>query len=108
MNLQPGPFNMIKSGRKTVEMRLYDEKRQRIKKGDRILFRSAENGDELLVKVEETIVYPDFSALYSAHNKASIGYLDDEVANPSDMLVYYSEGDVARYGALAIVVSLVN
>ena len=38
MKLYPAPFDSIKSGRKTVEMRLNDEKRQLIKIGDRIRF----------------------------------------------------------------------
>lgn len=30
MNLQPAPMKMIRSGQKTIELRLYDEKRKRI------------------------------------------------------------------------------
>ena len=32
MKLQNGPFNSIKNGKKTIELRLYDEKRQKVKK----------------------------------------------------------------------------
>lgn len=108
MRLQQRPFNMIKSGRKTVEMRLNDEKRRKIKKGDLIAFKSVDSGEELCVMVADTIVYSDFEALYRHHDKLSIGYLDDEVANPEDMLIYYSKNDVSRYGVLAIVVSLLK
>ena len=38
MQLQPEPFSMIKSGVKTIELRLYDEKRRKIRIGDEILF----------------------------------------------------------------------
>ena len=34
MKLNSTPFEMIKSGEKSIELRLYDEKRQRIKEGD--------------------------------------------------------------------------
>ena len=34
MKLNPSPFEMIRSGRKTIELRLYDEKRRSIEKGE--------------------------------------------------------------------------
>ena len=38
MKLNEGPFERIKNGTKTIEFRLYDEKRQQIKVGDKIEF----------------------------------------------------------------------
>ncbi len=38
MLLAPKPFEMMKSGQKTIELRLYDEKRKHIQIGDRIRF----------------------------------------------------------------------
>ena len=38
MKLQESPFERIKNGTKTVEFRLYDEKRSKIKIGDQIEF----------------------------------------------------------------------
>ena len=38
MKLRPQPFNMIRSGQKTYELRLYDEKRQRVQVNDEIEF----------------------------------------------------------------------
>ena len=38
MNLHNDPFTLIKMGFKNIEMRLYDEKRKKIKKGDTIEF----------------------------------------------------------------------
>ena len=43
MNLNDTPYNMIKSGRKTIELRLYDEKRRMISIGDEIEFVIANN-----------------------------------------------------------------
>ena len=37
MKLNENPFERIKNGTKTVEFRLYDEKRQQVKIGDKIL-----------------------------------------------------------------------
>ena len=42
MKLNPKPYKMIKDGQKTVEMRLYDEKRQAISVGDIITFQNTE------------------------------------------------------------------
>ena len=44
MKLNPKPFAMIAEGRKTIELRLYDEKRQGISLGDTIVFKNTENG----------------------------------------------------------------
>lgn len=38
MSLRNKPFNSIKSGTKTIELRLYDEKRKLISVGDIITF----------------------------------------------------------------------
>lgn len=42
MRLADAPFDMIKSGKKTVEVRLNDEKRRQICVGDIIIFRRKE------------------------------------------------------------------
>ena len=107
MNLNPGPFAAIKNGLKNVEMRLNDERRQSIKKGDYIRFTHTESGEQLLVKVEDKLVYRDFSQLYAHHDKTTIGYTADQEAHPDDMLEYYTREKIEKYGALAIVLSLV-
>ena len=38
MKLNKSPFERIKNGTKTIEFRLFDEKRQQIKVGDKIEF----------------------------------------------------------------------
>lgn len=38
MKLQQSPFERIKEGKKSVEFRLFDEKRKQIKIGDQIEF----------------------------------------------------------------------
>ena len=39
LKLQPNFFNYVKYGTKRIELRLYDEKRQKINIGDTIIFR---------------------------------------------------------------------
>lgn len=48
MNLRPKPFGMIKDGRKTIELRLYDEKRRQIVVGDTIQFMNTEDEQDII------------------------------------------------------------
>ena len=107
MNLNPGPFESIKSGSKTVEMRLNDERRVGIEKGELIRFTNVETGEILLVRVLDKSVYPSFKELYSCYSKTSIGYKENEDADPSDMLTYYTEENIAKHGALALEIELI-
>ena len=51
MKLQNLPFIAMKEGRKTIELRLYDEKRQQIHSGQMIEFTNIETNETLKVKV---------------------------------------------------------
>ena len=51
MKLKNDPFERIKSGKKTIEIRLYDEKRRKIKENDYIEFTNLEDGEVIKVKV---------------------------------------------------------
>ena len=106
MNLNPRPFEAIKSGRKTVEMRLNDERRRYLDKGDFILFTNTETGEELFVKVNGRIEYPSFRELYEHHDKLSIGYNENEVADPDDMLEYYTQEQIDKHCALALLIEV--
>ncbi|MBQ2255674.1 MAG: DUF3850 domain-containing protein, partial [Clostridia bacterium] len=44
MKLRPHPFAMIKSGKKTIELRLLDEKRRQIALGDTLIFINTDSG----------------------------------------------------------------
>ena len=65
MRLHPEPFNLIKKGTKTIEMRLYDEKRKQIKEGDIITFTNRETGEKIDTKVLKLHIYPSFEELYN-------------------------------------------
>ena len=64
MNLQPQPFNMIRSGQKTFELRLYDEKRQKVHVGDEIEF-SCLDGNEapFVVRVTGLHLFENFGSM---------------------------------------------
>lgn len=106
MNLHNEPFALIKEGSKTIEMRLNDEKRSKIKVGDKIEFTNNVSKDKLTVKVTNLYHYKSFEELYLNHDKISIGYKENEEAKPEDMEVYYSKDNIEKFGVLAIEVSV--
>ena len=104
MKLQAAPFAMIKSGRKTYELRLYDEKRRAIAIGDEIVFSHAVTGEKVRCTVISLRRFPSFSALYASLPLLACGYTEETVgsASPEDMAQYYKKEDELRYGVLAI------
>lgn len=108
MRLHRGPFELIKNGSKTIELRLYDEKRQMINVGDTITFENRNDGDKIQVKVIELHKYPSFEELYKHFDKISMGYKEDEEADPKDMELYYSSEEQSKYGVVGIEVELIK
>lgn len=107
MKLNPEPFMAIKNGTKTIEMRLYDLKRQLICKGDIIEFVNTQNkNDKIKVIVKALHTYKSFDELYEKFDKISLGYRAYESALPSDMLKYYSKDEIAEYGVVGIEVEM--
>ena len=106
MSLYPDAFALVVSGSKKVEMRLNDEKRQKVNIGDLIIFTNTESKDEAITEVIDLKSFNTFNELYSSYEKTVIGYRKDEIANPDDMLKYYSESQIEKYGALAMEIKL--
>lgn len=107
MNLNSKPFEMIKSGNKTIELRLFDEKRQKIKVGDRIVFTETVTSEKLSVKVEKLHRFNNFDELYKSLPLLKCGYTEKTVADakPSDMEEYYSLEEQKKYGVVGIEIS---
>ena len=102
MRLHNGPFEKIKSGTKTIEMRLNDEKRQLIKIGDSIKFINRVTEEEMITLVKGLYYYESFDELYKHFDKISIGYDLEDDADPNDMSQYYSNEDIENYGVVGI------
>lgn len=102
MNLWNDSFLKIKNKTKTIEMRLCDEKRSLISIGDIIEFTNTRTNEILECIVTNLYKYKDFYELYKYHNKIAIGYSNDEIADPNDMLAYYSIEKIEKYGVLGI------
>ncbi len=108
MKLHNEPFNSIKNKTKTIEMRLNDEKRQKIKVQDIIIFTNTKTFEQLVCEVVNIYKYQDFNELYKNHNKIAIGYQKEEAANPIDMEKYYNPNDIKTYGVVGIEIKIVE
>lgn len=104
MRLHAEPFSQILQGKKTIELRLNDEKRQKINIGDEIVFSCSDDNGVLKAVVKKLYVFSDFQSLYKALPLEKCGYDETEVASASytDMEEYYDKEKIEKYGALGI------
>ena len=103
MKLNENPFERIKNGTKTIEFRLYDEKRQQIKIGDQIEFSKLPDLQEkLLVDVTELYREDTFENLFREL------YTDKYEINrrTKSMEKYYSHEKEKEYGVLGIKIKI--
>lgn len=99
MKLNESPFERIKNGTKTIEFRLYDEKRQQIKVGDQIEFSKLPTLQEkLLVDVVELFREDSFEKLFRKL------YTDEDEIQRKAKAIYeiYSPEKEQQYGILGI------
>lgn len=108
MTLVDFAFNAIKNKTKTIEMRLNDEKRQKIKRFHQIEFTHLQTNEKIYVLVKQMHYYPSFEELYKHFDKISLGYKEDEVANPKDMEQFYSQENISKYGVVGIEIELID
>ena len=109
MNLTPAPMQEIRTGNKTIELRLNDEKRKQISVGDTIKFINTEDSnDTLRVKVVDLFLFSSFAELYDNLPLLNCGYNEDNIntASPDDMEMYYSREKQNKYGVVGIEISL--
>jgi len=108
MKLNNGPYNSIYYGKKDIEMRLYDEKRQLINVGDIITFTNNETLENFDARVVCLHKYKSFDELYDKFDKLRLGYKEDEIAKAEDMEMYYSKEDIDKYGVLGIEIVVIR
>lgn len=104
MKLNSSSFEMIKSGEKTIELRLFDEKRQKVKVGDKIVFANTATGEILNATVVKLHRFKTFNELYNSLSLLKCGYTTENIdkATPSDMEQYYSVEEQMKYGVVGI------
>ena len=107
MNLKKSPFEMIKSGYKTIELRLWDEKRSLININDEIIFSCGE--ETLTARVLALHRFENYEALYNSLDLLKCGYLPEELstATAEDMNLYYPPEKQQKYGVVGIEIKLI-
>ena len=104
MRLDAVPFEQIKSGKKTVELRLYDEKRRALGTGDTVIFRRTDGDGELRAQVVSLDVRKSFADLFALPDMLVASGFDEcaPAQAVSCMRAYYSADDENKYGVVAI------
>ena len=104
LKLQPKYFNYINNGTKRVELRLYDEKRQKINIGDIIIFQEEPELEiTMKVKVIGLLRYNTFEELFEDFD---IEILADKSMTKQELLntleKFYTPEKQKQYGVLGI------
>ena len=102
MKLATEPFNKIASGKKVIESRLYDEKRQQIHIGDVIEFSENDNSENTAKTiVKGLLLYATFKELFADHDPSLFGEESKDFLL-NQIKQFYSDEDEQRYGVVGI------
>lgn len=104
MKLQSKYYDFILEGTKRIEIRLFDEKRQRIKLGDTIKFlKEPLLSESFRVRVVDLLRYNSFEDLI---NDFDVGTLANEAMTKEELIAvlesFYSKERQKQYGVLGI------
>lgn len=96
MSVRHKYFELIKSGQKDIELRAYDEKRKKMKAGDKFLLYDAENPDEYIIcEILNMHIAPDFESLFKKIDIKRSGFKD--IAELMDTITkFVSREELAR------------
>lgn len=109
MKLNPEPFEKTASGKKTIELRLYDEKRKLVKPNDEIIFTHTESPyRSISVIVDSVVMAASFELLFKHISLVDCGYDEKEItgSNHLNMSQYYSEEKQRQFGVVGIKFSI--
>lgn len=110
MRLAAEPFEKIGREEKTVEIRLYDEKRKNIKVGDKIVFRLlSDESNVIITTVKALHRFNTFQKLFASElfSKTGCGELSIDAATEY-MYKFYNKEQEERYGVLGIEIEVDN
>lgn len=104
LKLQPKYFDYINKGTKRIELRLYDEKRQKINVGDTIIFQKEPDLETTMkVKVIGLLRYNSFEELFEDFN---IEIMADKLMTKQKLLnvleEFYTPEKQKQYGVVGI------
>ena len=101
LHVQPVFFNMIQDGTKTIELRLWDEKRRKINIGDEIIFQKNDSDETITTRVNYLVVAQNFSELFKMIDVKDAGFENTEIAQES-IEQYFSKEAQEQNGVVGI------
>lgn len=110
MKLQKAPFDAILTGKKSIELRLNDEKRRKIQVGDTILFQLCGTQQQIRSTVAALHHADSFAELFERLPLADCGFSPEDDADSAvkSMRNYYSAQQEQTYGVLGIELSVLR
>lgn len=107
MRLNKEPFEKIKNGEKTIECRLFDDKRKKIKINDTIIFQLKDNDSQ---KIQTNVInlykYQTFDELLSKLGADKFGW-DKKEDVLTELKKIYSDEQEKEFGVLGILIAKV-
>ena len=104
VHLHSDVFDIVKAGRKDIEVRINDEKRRQLKVGDILVFLKRPNDDEeIRVKIVGLEYYDYFEELVNHYDMSRLyldGFTKEEYLN--EMKRFYTIEEQEKYGVVAI------
>ncbi len=108
MKLSAEPFAKIASGKKVIESRLYDEKRQQIALGDEIEFSENDHPEHTAkTRVIALLRYQTFKDLFADHDPGLFGGESREFLL-EQIKQFYSDEDEQKYGVVGVRLAFVD
>lgn len=109
MKLKPEFFEQVKSGKKIYEVRLHDEKRQKIGIGDNIIFKKEpELIDGVIVKVVDVKRFDSFEQMAMTLSLSSVGFDNRNAQQVARFYrTIYTREEEKKYGVVAFKLELV-
>lgn len=108
MHLYDEPFEKIAKGEKTIELRLFDDKRKALNKGDYICFTNTKSGKKCFVKITELKNFKNLKEATLSLDQTKLGcskeQTKEEILDAYHSI--YSEQEEQEKGVLAISISL--
>jgi ASC-1-like (ASCH) protein len=108
MKLHEESFGRVQSGQKTLELRVFDEKRQRLNLGDRVEFANAADLSQTVrTEIVGLLRYNALSDLIDDMPAAYLGFEENEKRYIKEsMFEIYTPEEEKQYGVLGIRIRL--
>ena len=108
MSLRPEYYEMVRSGEKDIELRLYDEKRRRMHNGDTVLIYNAQNrNDYIRAKIMRLHIARSFADLATKISMPRTGFASLNALMSAISKFYDSEME-SKYGIVGIELEVIG